>query len=211
VGVKYRAVGVLRVLGRRGQFEWPAIPAARRAALDAVRVTLLIPAGVVRLGEWGLAEAGWEVTTLPSGITATRAAVPPGVGGTVLAEVAVDPLQVVEPRWQHDAELARQLTPAFIAGGLFILTIGAGVIWLIRFEAASRRRHAQTPADGRDRQGTPEGLFVAGLVCLVFAVLAGALTYFMLGRYGPWAMAVPASILAVGILFLTAGRRPART
>jgi hypothetical protein len=209
VGVRYRAVGVLSVHGRRGQFEWPAVPRERRQPLDSARVTLSVPADVVRVGEWGLAEAGWTVTASTDELSATRNLVAPGVGGTVLAEVAVDPSRLGEPRWQQEADLARQLTPAFIAGGLFLLTIGAGVLWIIRFEASSRHRSgpAEAARADRDRRRTAEGLYIAGLVCLVFAVVAAGVTYFVLSRYGPWAMAIPVSIVLVAVMFLIAGER----
>jgi hypothetical protein len=209
LGLRYRATGVLGVFGRRGQFEWPAIPIARTYPIAAARLDLTVPPGVVRLGAWGLAEAGWQVTALPNGIAAERGAVPPDQGATVLAEMAVDPARIAEPRWQHDAALGRQLVPAFISGGLFILTIGAGVVWLIRFEASSHARESAGQSSG-EQSRTTEGLYVAGLVCLIFGLALAVVTHLTLSRYGAWSMAIPGGVLLVGLLFVLTGKRPLR-
>jgi len=206
IGLRYRARGVLGVLGRRGQFEWPALPRDRGYPILAARVDVTVPEDVLRLGDWGLAEAGWQVAELPNGVSAVRAVVPAAEGATVLAEVAVDPATMTEPRWQHDAELGRQLTPAFISGGLFILTIGVGIIWIIWFQNRSQRVARRT-ADGGERRRTAEGLYTAGVVCLAFGGLVAVATSVMLGRYGVWSMAIPGSILLVGGLFVVLGKR----
>ncbi len=198
--LRYRAFGVLAIHGRRGEFAWSALPTPRASPIETARIVLTVPAGTVRVGEWGLAEPDWAVAELPDGIAATRMDVSPADTATLLAEVAVDPTGMVEPRWQHEAELGRQLVPAFIAGGLFILVIGAGVVWIIRFEATTRPGRTLTPHTAR-------GLFTAGLVCLVFGVLIAGVASFTVSRYGTWSMAIPASILVVGLLFVLVGKR----
>lgn len=197
--LRYRASGVLAIHGRRGEFAWSALPAPRGYPIGAVRIVLTVPGGAVRVGAWGLAEPDWTVAELPDGIAATRADVSPGETATLLAEVAVDPARLVEPRWQHEAELGRQLIPAFIAGGLFILVIGAGVVGIIRFEATTRPSRTVMPP-------TAHGLYTAGVVCLAFGVLMVGVAAFMLGRYGAWSMAIPTSILLVGLLFVLVGK-----
>ena len=203
--LRYRAFGVLALHGRRGALVWSALPVPRGYAIGAARIVLTVPAGAVRVGEWGLAEPGWTVIELPDGIAATRTGLSPGDTATLLAEVAVDPAGMVEPRWQHDAELGRQLIPAFIAGGLFILVIGVGVIGIIWFERASLSR------DRRWRQSLPlqtaSGLYTAGIVCLIFGSIVTGIVYVGIGRYGSWALAIPISILLVGLLFVLVGKR----
>jgi hypothetical protein len=131
----------------------------------------------------------------------------PGERATVLAQLAVNPATMTEPRWQHDQAFGRQLIPAFISAGLFILVIGVGVIWIIRFEALSRTGRRTGWRQAMPAR-TAEGLFTAGIVCLAFglAVLAGT-CFFILRRYGDWSIAIPASILVVGALFMIVGRR----
>ena len=200
--LRYRASGVLAIHGRRGEFAWSALPAPRGYPIGAVRIVLTVPGGAVRVGAWGMAEPDWTVAELPDGITATRADVSPRETATLLAEVAVDPAGLVEPRWQHEAELGRQLIPAFIAGGLFILVIGAGVVGIIRFEATTR-------PGGTVTAHTAHGLYMAGVVCLVFGVFIAGVAAFAVARYGAWSMAIPTSILLVGLLFALVGKAPA--
>ncbi len=212
LGLRYRAAGALAMFGRTGRFEWPAIPGDRPGPLAEARVRITVPPGVARVGEWGLAQRGWDVTALQDGIAATRTALPAAEPGTVLAEIVVDAGRLPEPRWQHDAELGRQLVPAFISGGLFILTIGLGVIWIIRFEAANRARAAgmSAPEASAAHRRTREGLYVAGIACLIFGAIATVATRILMSRYGPWSMAVPGSILLVALMFVLAGTRPGR-
>jgi hypothetical protein len=206
LGLRYRASGVLAVHGRRGEFVWPARPCGRAHPIRRASLVVTIPHGAVQVGEWGIGEPGWQVAALPNGIAAARENVPPDDRGTVLAQVAVDPAVVVQPDWQLDADLAQQLTAAFISGGLFILVIGAGVIWIIRFEAVSLGRRGRGWRPSMPAR-TAEGLYTAGLICLVFGLLVAAVAFFMVGRYGIWSMAIPASILIVGGMFVLVGRR----
>jgi hypothetical protein len=48
----------------------------------------------------------------------------------------------------------------------------------------------------------------AGIACLVLGALVAALASVAIGRYGIWSLAIPASILAVGVLFVLVGRSP---
>jgi hypothetical protein len=203
--LRYRASGVLALHGRRGALAWSALPVPRGYSIGAARIVLTVPAGAVRVGEWGLAEPDWTVIDLPDGIAATRTGLSPGDTATLLAEVAVDPAGMVEPRWQHDAEFGRQLIPAFIAGGLFILVIGVGVIGIIWFERASLSRDRRWPQPLPPQ--TASGLYTAGIVCLIFGSIVAGIVYVWIGRYGAWALAIPISILLVGLLFVLVGKR----
>jgi hypothetical protein len=205
--LRYRATGALAVHGRRGEFVWSALPDEHGWSIATARVEVTVPAGVLRVGQWGIAEAGWEVSDLPNGIAATRQHVPPDDRGTIVAQVAVNPAVMVQPDWQQNADLAQQLVPAFLSGGLFILVIGVGVIWIIRFEAVSRSGGAYRGWRRTVSARTAEGLYTAGLICLVFGVFVGVAASFMTRRYGIWVTALPASILIVGGMFVVAGRR----
>jgi hypothetical protein len=206
LGLRYRATGVLAIEGQRGALVWHALPPRRDYAIGAVRIVVTVPPGTLRVGSWGIAEPAWQVVELSNGIAAGRGQLAPADQGTVLAQVAVEPATLSEPQWQHEAALSRQLIPAFISGGLFILVIGAGVLWIIRLEAVTRTGRRSGWRQAVPAQ-TAEGLYTAGLVCAAFGVIVLGVVYFTLRRYGDWSLAIPASILAVGAMFLLAGKR----
>jgi len=56
---------------------------------------------------------------------------------------------------------------------------------------------------------TAHGLYMAGVVCLVFGVFIAGVAAFAVARYGAWSMAIPTSILLVGLLFALVGKAPA--
>ena len=64
-----------------------------------------------------------------------------------MADVGIDTSSIAEPDWQRYQDWARDLIPALISGGLFILVIGAGVLWIVRFQYP-RRRPGGAPLDG---------------------------------------------------------------
>jgi hypothetical protein len=61
-------------------------------------------------------------------------------GGTELplirVELVLDDLTVREPRWQFNQERGAELTPAFMAAGLFLVVVGAGIVWMVRLQYA---------------------------------------------------------------------------
>jgi hypothetical protein len=68
-----------------------------------------------------------------------------------MAEFAIDAATMPRPRWQDDERRAQDMMPAFLSGGLFILVVAAGILWIVRFQYPSERvplrdsRPADTP------------------------------------------------------------------
>jgi hypothetical protein len=83
-----------------------------------------------------------------------------------------------------------------VAGALFVLIVGVGILWLIRFRS---RGGAHGPSE---RESTRAGLRIAGWVVIVFGVVAGAVTWAALADLGFWPLVVPGSIVAVGLAFV---------
>jgi hypothetical protein len=128
--VRYRAAGVVGVEAGRGRLRWPVLTANRGFPVGRARLTLTVrPPGQLLRGS-GISEADWTVEYVPAGITASKA----GVGqasATVQADVSIDPRSITRPAWQVDADLRSQFSLAFVAGALFVLVIGVGVIWIV--------------------------------------------------------------------------------
>jgi hypothetical protein len=98
-----------------------------------------------------------------------------------------------------DAEFAQQLIPAFISGGLFILIIAVGVVWMVRLQLKGWTREECLLA--------ARGLRTSGIATVVAGALLTAAVSLFTGRYGVWAYAVPVSVVVAGAIFLAAGLR----
>jgi hypothetical protein len=203
VSFSYRAEGAVAVRGTRGALRHEAVPASRPYAIRAARIRAGVPDDMHMFDGSGIAEAGWTVARTADGILAERGGVDAGAGATVVLELGIDPARIAEPTWQRHEEWARQLVPAFVSGGLFILVIGAGVLWIIRFQYP-RRLAGQ---DVQERQVVRQGLRTTGVAGLGFAVLLAGVMWLTLRHLGPWSMAVPASVFIVGAVFLVVSRR----
>jgi len=202
-GLRYIVVAASAIQGARGSLRLPVIPANRSYPIEFARVSLTLPASAALFSGSGIAEAGWRVERQPvNGITAQRRDLPPAEPTTVVAEFSVDPAAVLEPRWHADRRWGELLMPAFLSGGLFILVVGAGVLWITRFQYPPSRREG----DGQERLAVRTGLRNGGLVTIVVALGSAAVAWFTLSHLGPWAMAVPVSILIVGVVFVTVSR-----
>jgi hypothetical protein len=189
------------VQGTHGHLEWTAIPPDRGYPIQASRLSLTIPDTADLFDGSGIAAAGWTVRREPHGISAERANLSPSESGTVIAEVSVDPSAVVDPVWQRDEAWQRDLMPALVSGGLFILVVGAGVLWIVSW---------QYPRDdlslAQDRASALRALRSAGFISLVFAVLVAAGCWIGLPRVGLALQSIPASIFVVGLSFLIGAR-----
>jgi hypothetical protein len=133
VALEYRARGVVGVELQRGRLHWPVLPASRTWAVDGARVTLSLPPGSGIFRDTGIGEAGWIVARAQGGITATRAAVGTAPA-TVLADFSIDPAVIARPDWQVTLDLRKEFALSFVSGALFMLVIGAGVVWIVRFQ-----------------------------------------------------------------------------
>jgi hypothetical protein len=133
-GVTYRAANAVGLSGIRGTVSWEVLPARRALDVAQAAVTLTLPDGAVLLSDPWVEESGWTVKRLPHGMTAARANVPRTDAATIGIEFTADGFTAATPRWQSDEDLLRQLIPAFIAGGVFILVVAAGVLWMVRLK-----------------------------------------------------------------------------
>jgi hypothetical protein len=98
-------------------------------------------------------------------------------------------------------DLATYLRPAFIAGAIFLLIVGAGVLVMVRL------RFHKTDPDGR---GAARDLRNAGVVVVVFGLAVAATATWLISSVGPWVFAVPGALIADGLAFIQAGRARAR-
>ena len=213
VGLRYLARGAVAISGSRGSLRQAVIPSGRPYAIAVGRVVLEVPADAHVFDGTGIAEPGWDVSRLPRGISAERHGIAPADGATVVAEISVDRARVAEPTWQHHQDWARQLVPAFISGGLFILVIGAGILWIVRFQyprRQSKRAAAGRPGpiddDDQERQSVRAGLRTGGLVAIGLGGVLAGVTWLTLGHLGLWPMALPVSIFLVGVVFVALAR-----
>jgi hypothetical protein len=205
----YQAHGAVSVRGNRGSLRLAAIPARRAYSIDQATVQLVVDPSMHVFDGTGIAEAGWTVARTTDGISAERNGLSAAEGATVMAEVGIDRGVIEEPSWQRYQDWTRDLIAAWISGGLFILVIGAGVLWIIRFQHPRRRLSTPplTESEERERQAVRSGLRTTGGVSIVLAAALAVVTWLTLLQFGLWPMAVSLSILVVGLVFLVAGRR----
>lgn len=194
--LRYRATGALRVVGGRSSLRWEALPSPRPTAIGSARLTLVIDPAVVLADVPGVESAGWIAAWRPPGIVAEKAPVPADDAGVLIAELSVGPHARV-PRWQYDEDRTGQLAPAFVSGALFILVVGAGVLWMIRFYFRDQRG----PAD-IERAATARTLRVAGWLIVAFGAVCACVAAFGIRRYGWWPMTMAASVIMVGVAFV---------
>jgi len=206
-----RAVGVNQP---RGRLEWPLLLAGEPHDVGAAHVVLILPDDVVTYDGTGMAEAGWSVVIRPDGVEARIPDVPAGAGATLLAVFDVDRTAVRQGRWEWNLDRQRQFFPALVAGGLFILVIGGGVLGQLRLQYPPVRPgtdEERRRASMADRQMLARGLRISAFVSFPFAAAGALAGYLWLNDLGPAVQAIPASVAAVALMFLIAawayGRR----
>jgi hypothetical protein len=135
---RYRVTGATGLRERRGVVLWPVLASPRYLSINTSRIELRLPESIQMLRGTGMAETGWTIDVRPRGMVATR----DGVGldrATLLAEFPVDTSRVGLPQWQINDDLQGEFAPAFVSAALFMLVIGGGVVWIIRFQHPVRR------------------------------------------------------------------------
>ena len=204
IELAYRATGAVAVRGNRGIVRQTAVPAGRTFSIERANVRLAVDPGMHHFDGAGIAEAGWVVVRTGDGIAAERTGLAPPDGAIVLAEVAIDPAVIAEPSWQRYEDWTRDLIPAFVSGGLFILVIGAGVLWIIRFQYPRARAGSdpRSSAETRERDAVRAGLRTSGYVAVVLSAALAVVTWLTLRHFGWWPMSLPLSIFIVGVVFL---------
>ena len=292
--LNYRAANVVEVSGIRGTVDWEVL-APRQYDVDLAEITLILPRGTVLLDDPWVQEAGWIVTRRPDGLSASRHGISRTESATAGAVFTIDTMAAGEPAWQYHARRARDLMPAFVSSGLFLLVIGAGVIGMMRLKfppwrvrgdgdvapavtpamaialergrcrgdvaevlaairgldsrtgqtsAAELTAHERVIADerwyektsgsrgvalprtarrrfrrallddliaagliDRERATAARDLGRAGIVTMLFGAAAWVFTAVTLDHFGRWPFAVPAGILASGMLFVISAQR----
>ena len=192
--LRYRAAGIIEVSGLHGTVGWPALEAGRHPAIAHVRLSLAVPDAMSVASPARMSESGWHAETHGSLVSAERRSMPVEGSATLIANLIIEPGTMARPVWQENAERGTLLIPAFLSGGLFILVVGLGVIVMVAVQGTG-----WTPAE---RAAATRGFFSAAMVALVFGAIAWMVTPMLLGRFGPWPLAIPASILLVGVLFV---------
>jgi len=131
--LEYLAHGVMALRGARGSFVWPAA-ATGGLSVERATVRLTLPDGAVPVEPPSVTGDAWTVR-LDGPVTYMegRAAGGPELP-LIRTELVLDDLTVREPRWQFNQQLGAELTPAFIAAGLFLVVVGAGIIWMVRVQ-----------------------------------------------------------------------------
>ena len=196
LSVHYVAANALALGPGRARLSWPLLLPNHRWRIKQAYLHFESPAGVAPVTPGGIAEPGWGVTERPTGVEAIRANVGPGEPVTVSFEFNRDGLKLQEPRWQFLAERAQEFKPAFASAAAFIVIVGLAVLGLLRVLVSQQGRTAAR-----------SGLRTAGIVFLVLGPLLAVVVKMMLDDFGPWAQSVPASVAAVGLMFLVAGLR----
>jgi hypothetical protein len=201
--LRYRALGAVEIQGMRGTVLWPVLP-EDHDEIGTARVSVTLPQGTRVLRPPDIDSTGWEWTRTSNAFVATKTSIASNEAGILHAELALDAVPMIEPRWQTRALLGQQLAPSFIAAGLFILVTGAGILWAIWLRYF---RATSTPEDARasERREVAQGLRAAGLVVVALGVGGVAVAYAVLRQLGPWPQAVPASVVLVGLAFVSAG------
>ena len=199
--LRYRLQGALEIHDTHARLAWVAIPAPRRFNVLEARLRAVAPQTAFVFPLTGIDEAGWTVLGEPHGFSATREALPAAEPATMVLELSVPP-RTSEPRWQVRADRNASLTPAFISGGLFMIVIGAGIVWIVRFQYP--RQGSGLPDPGR--AAVWAGLRAGGRVSIVVAAFCALAIRFFMPDFGPWPQALPVSMVIVGIALEIAGR-----
>ena len=205
----YRANGAVAVRGNRGTIRHVAVPAGRAYRIERATVNLAVDPDMHQFEGAGIAEADWTVSRTRDGIAGERTGLAPTDGATVMAEVGIDPAVIAEPSWQRYGDWTRDLIPAFVSGGLFILIIGGGVLWIVTFQYPRRKVGTAplTATEVLERTAVRTGLRTSGLVAVVLSLVLAVVTWLTLSHFGWWPMSLPVSILAVGLVFVAIARR----
>jgi hypothetical protein len=194
--LRYRAANVLALRAGRARLEWPVLGGGHGWTVREAQITLTAPPGHTPAEPPGMSEAGWTVAARPDGIRGVRADIAPSESATVVMELGRDGLTLTEPAWQFHHERAAEFAPAFASAAVFIVIVGISVLVMIRAGLISGG-----PAG---YPGAARGLRISGLVCVALGVALAVAVRLVLDSFGPWALGVPASVIAVGLLFLVA-------
>jgi hypothetical protein len=134
----YDARGALAVRGARGVFIWPAVPGGS-GSIARARVRLSWPQGSVPMQGPAVAAPGWDVVVRDGAAVMTARNVARAEPAAAYVDLVLDDLSVAEPIWQVNDLRARQLMPAFVSAGLFMVVVGAGVLVMVGIQYPAPR------------------------------------------------------------------------
>jgi hypothetical protein len=159
-----------------------------------------------------MVQAGWQVSEAMNGMIATGT----GIGLAPAVVVAqfpidgfrpVDQLAVTIPVWQETEDMRREFAPAFVSGGLFMLVIGGGIVWMLRFKHPRVRASDIASPDEQERAAVASGLRTSALAVGLLAAACMGLAALFLPRFGWWGQLIPISMaLVAGLLYFSPGR-----
>ena len=201
--LRYSATGAVAVRGGHATFFWRPLPMGQFTA-RAIRVSLILPTGSQLTGDPWLEGVHWSTAREGSVLTFEHGELPVDRPAAIVVAFSVDTRSMLEPQWQIDAERGSDLVPAFISAGLFILIVAAGVLIMVRLQYPRAAR-----ADSLDpaRAAVARALRIAGIVTLVFGLMAWPVVEWTLGHFGAWPHAMSVSIIVSGLLMLVFGAR----
>lgn len=194
LSVRYTAASALALGPGRARLSWPLLDPTHRWRIKQAYLHFEGPPGIAPIAPGGIAEPGWRVTEVQTGVQAIRSDIAPGDPVTVSFEFSRDALKLQEPRWQFLSERAREFMPAFASAAAFIVIVGLSVLGLLRVLVSEQGRAAAR-----------EGLRTAGIVFLLLGPALALVVRLTLDSFGPWAQSVPAAVAVVGLMFLVAG------
>jgi len=165
--LEYRASNAVSVHGANGLLYWrilplrPALPivSSNVAFTVANGIAFMVPptidaAGLVRVDaerqEARLRLSAWLTEPGPSGLTASRGGIGSGDEAFLWARLVADTMALAEPAWQYDAARAEELKLAWLAGGAFMVVVGAGALVMIAVLYPGHRRRARRAGPATD-------------------------------------------------------------
>jgi hypothetical protein len=203
----FKAVSAVAVTAPRATLSWPVLGPGRGFDVASVRAVLLLPTDSHIYPGTGIAEAGWVVDRTREGIVATRAPVSRDEAARLVAALDFVRSGVRDPVWERNRDRQRQFWPALVAGALFFIVIGIGVLVILRLQYPRRRQGVPLERESDERALVTRGLYVSGLVGAGMAVVGAGVSYLTLGFLGMWAQLIPASMLVVSLSFMAAAGR----
>lgn len=147
IELRYRAVHVLARELAGWRVRWNALPAEHSYPIQQARVTMRAPKAALAVA---LSAEGGEMqpaTSWADGLVVTRAATGKRDGIAIDVTFSAETVRPNEPAWAVAEEQARKLAPAFIAGALALLVVGAGTLVMVRISTA---RDPVTAAGAQD-------------------------------------------------------------
>lgn len=198
--LNYRASGAFGATGGRVYVEWPIdLVSGQEAGGHPMRVAIEWPAAWVPVSPPGINQPGWTVAALPHGLVAEKAKVY-NERATLIAELAIGGQTIPKPDWQFRQERADELGPAFTSGAVFILIVGVGVLWILRWQR-------KEPGADANVEEVASGLRSGGLALIAIGAACAVAAGFFYARYNWPPMTIAGSIVVVGIVLYLSGRR----